>query len=333
MSQYITDLAAELRALPRQWAYGAPEIGRTNTISFDDLLWLVYRQLSTPCPDTFSLDIRDKQAAADPALLARRIKNKLLRHPDKAMRKFRCTLVRGNVWTLRFTSTMHQLIVASITVSDTCTPDPYGLCFLVAENKRRPKHGRLVVLYGVNNVGKSTQARRLTDWLVDREIPAVTLKYPDYTSKPTGPMINAYLRQGNPYGLSSREFQTLQAANRIQGEKKIDMYIHDGIWVVLEDYVGTSLAWSMPGDRAYVRELNSGLRVEDMGILLAGERFVGAVEPGHVHENNTAASSAAAQELLALSTARGWRVVKSDQAISAVGAAIQAEVESLIQLQ
>jgi len=42
------------------------------------------------------------------------------------------------------------------------------------------------------------------------------LKYAIYDLAPSGPLLNEYLRKGNPHDLSPREFQLLQVLNRTQ---------------------------------------------------------------------------------------------------------------------
>jgi len=71
-----------------------------------------------------------------------------------------------------------------------------------------------------------------------QNILAEYLKFPIYDIKPSGPMINNYLREGNKYGLSAREIQMAYALNRTQFEPILTAKLAQGINIIAEDYVG-----------------------------------------------------------------------------------------------
>ena len=81
--------------------------------------------------------------------------------------------------------------------------------------------GKLIVLYGINNIGKTTQTNLLVDRLLASGKEASRAKAPLYNMKPSGPMINEYLREDNPQKLSPREAQMLYAFNRIQYQEEL----------------------------------------------------------------------------------------------------------------
>jgi hypothetical protein len=56
----------------------------------------------------------------------------------------------------------------------------------------------------------------LIDRLKSLGLHAEYLKYAIYDLLPSGPLLNEYLRKGNPHDLSPREFQLLQVLNRTQ---------------------------------------------------------------------------------------------------------------------
>ncbi len=66
------------------------------------------------------------------------------------------------------------------------------------------KKGKLIVFYGINNLGKSTQAELLVERIKQEGKKAQHIKYPIYELEPTGSMINRYLRQNNSDNLNHR---------------------------------------------------------------------------------------------------------------------------------
>src|SRR3989344_3033000 len=150
------------------------------------------------------------------------------------------------------------------------------------------KPGKFIVFYGINNLGKTTQAKILTARLNYSNIPSEYLKYARYDLEPSGPLINGYLREKNPHGFSSREFQILQALNRTQFEKELLKKLNSGISVIAEDYKGTGLAWGIAAgvDGRLLEYLNSRLFKEDISFLFIGKPFSTNVEKSHMHETN-----------------------------------------------
>lgn len=154
-------------------------------------------------------------------------------------------------------------------------------------NKQKNR-GTFIVLYGNNNVGKTTQAKLLVEWLKEQGKEVRYIKYPIYDLQPTGPMLNAYLREGNPHNLSAREAQLLYAMNRSQYEDEVRELLAHGITVVAEDYTGTGIAWGISGgvDKEFLLEINQHLLKEEVALFLEGERFLVGKEEKHVHEQD-----------------------------------------------
>ena len=148
--------------------------------------------------------------------------------------------------------------------------------------------GIFIVLYGINNLGKTTQAKKLVDRLHAEGYDAVYIKYPIYDLAPSGPLLNAYLREGNPYNLSPREAQLLYALNRTQYEQELITLLKKGTHVIAEDYTGTGVCWGIGAvvDPLFMEEINSHLYKEDIAFLCTGNRFTDATEQSHVHETN-----------------------------------------------
>ena len=194
--------------------------------------------------------------------------------------------------------------------------------------------GKFIVLYGINNLGKSTQLELLKEFLSDTTGRlCVSIKYPLYELKPTGHIINGYMRQGNPYQLSAREFQIFQAMNRTHYNNAClkDM-LSRGTHVLAEDYVGTSVAWGMGAgvDRSFLEYINSHLVKPDIAILLDGERFREGIETGHTHESDDELTQRVRKHHLILAQDEAWFVVDANQPIQTVHKSIVNHVLSHI---
>ncbi len=174
--------------------------------------------------------------------------------------------------------------------------------------------GRFIVIYGINNIGKTTQAKMLVDFLRSQKIAAEYLKYPLYNLAPTGPLLNNYLRQGNSYQLSPREAQLIYTLNRSQFEPVLKEKLNQGITIVAEDYIGTGLAWGMAAgvSQKFLEEINSFLYKEDQAFLLQGKRYLQAEEAQHCHEKNKELLRRAEQAFLVLAKKNHWQIIKAN---------------------
>lgn len=148
------------------------------------------------------------------------------------------------------------------------------------------ERGKFIVFYGINNLGKSTQAKLLVERLKKEGHKAEYLKYPIYNLKPTGPFINKVLRSGKKQGISEEELQMWYTLNRFQYEPKLRAKLEKGIWIVAEDYIGTGLAWGWAkgADLEYLEMMNQPLLKEDLTIFFYGQRFLDGKESIHLHE-------------------------------------------------
>jgi len=177
--------------------------------------------------------------------------------------------------------------------------------------------GSFIVLYGINNLGKTTQAKKLVDRLNTEGKKAVYLKYPIYDLAPSGPMLNAYLREGNPHELSAREAQLLYALNRTQYEKTLVSLLESGTHVIAEDYSGTGICWGIGAgvDQDFMEQINSHLLPEDLVFLFVGDRFTEATEAAHKHETNNSLISRVDAVHKERGDTHGWIVVEANESI------------------
>lgn len=185
------------------------------------------------------------------------------------------------------------------------------------------KRGKLIVIYGINNLGKTTQAELLAE-RISRDIGgAIYLKYPLYDLEPSGPIINAYLRPNKFPGvlpedmpkLSPREFQILQILNRTQFQPTLERWLEKGDYVVAEDYKGTGIAWGMGAgvNKDFQVMLNLYLTAEDIIFLFDGKRFDDGRERGHTHEEDDKLTEKVRLAHLELAKDFDWRIVRANR--------------------
>jgi thymidylate kinase len=188
--------------------------------------------------------------------------------------------------------------------------------------------GKLIVIYGVNNLGKTTQAKLLVKKLRASGRQAEYLKYPIYNLNPSGALLNNYLRQGNTYNLTPREAQIIFAFNRGQYEPILQEKLASGANIVAEDYIGTGLAWGLGAgiDEQFLEEINSHLLKEDLAILLDGQRFTEAIESGHKHETDAKLNERVRAAHLKLGRKYGWVKIRANLKIEQVHEQIWQEV-------
>ena len=180
--------------------------------------------------------------------------------------------------------------------------------------------GKLIVIYGINNLGKTTQAKKLVAWLEARGFQAQYVKYPIYDLAPSGPYINAIVRKNLWQKIPPQEIQLWYAINRFQYQPELLSKLEQGIMVVAEDYVGTGIAWGIAEgvDKAWLENLNAPLYKEDLGILLLGRRFLKAAEKNHFHESNAALTENCHAVHEQLARAGGWQCVDANEQIETV---------------
>lgn len=151
------------------------------------------------------------------------------------------------------------------------------------------KKGKFIAIYGINNIGKSTQCKILMENLKKNGHDAVYLKYPVYSIEPTGTYINNVLRNsGGVQGIGEDQLQMWYTLNRYQFEPELKEMLAAGKIVVAEDYTATGLAWGSAKGASldWLMEMNKYLLKEDLAIYLKGKRNIQAREENHIHESN-----------------------------------------------
>ncbi len=191
------------------------------------------------------------------------------------------------------------------------------------------KRGKFIVFYGINNLGKSTQAKKLVQTLKEQGEKAEYLKYPIYELEPSGNLINNYLRGGNQYSLSPREAQIIYVLNRGQYEKELKKKLDSGINIISEDYTGTGLAWGITAgvDELFLKYINKHLLKEDLAFLFDGERFIEAEEKDHKHESDQEIMDRARITHLKLGQELGWIKINANRPIEVIHQEIYSKIK------
>ena len=189
-----------------------------------------------------------------------------------------------------------------------------------------------IVLYGINNLGKTTQAKLLVERMQKEGRAAEYLKYPVYDLHPSGTMLNTYLRQGNPFEFSAREVQTVYALNRTQYEPMLKEKLARGIHIIAEDYTGTGIAWGIGAGVAesYLKLVNDHLIKEDMAFLFDGERFTEATETNHKHETDPELLARVRKAHKTLAKDFGWRHINANLPIEVIHEEIWTTVQKTV---
>ena len=175
------------------------------------------------------------------------------------------------------------------------------------------KSNLFIAVYGINNIGKSTQTKMLGDKLSLMGLEAKVIKYPIYDI-PSGVRLNDYLRNKNPEKLTPQEAQVLYAQNRRDFEENLLDLLEHNI-VIAEDYTGTGIAWGVGAgvDKDLLLSVNSDLLKEDFAILMDGNRFSSGIESGHKHENDNPLIKRVREVHLELAKDYGWGIVNANQ--------------------
>ncbi|MBD3263233.1 hypothetical protein GF374_02535 [Candidatus Woesearchaeota archaeon] len=176
--------------------------------------------------------------------------------------------------------------------------------------------GYFITLYGINNLGKTTQAQKLVKWFNKKEFEAEYLKYPIYDLEPSGPILNEQLRGKKGQTLSEEKLQMWFTFNRLHYEPSLKEKLNAGKIIVAEDYIGTCFAWgSAKGvELDFLKTINEPLLKEDLSILFQGTRFRKGIEPNHIHEGNDYLIDTVCKEVHNdLGKEYGWYTIDANQ--------------------
>lgn len=196
--------------------------------------------------------------------------------------------------------------------------------------------GKFIVVYGMNNLGKTTQTQQLCQHFQEKGIKAKYLKYPIYDLEPTGTLINGYLRNGGLKDLSPLEIQAIYSLNRRDYEPTLKKDLEEGYYVFGEDYNGTGLAWGIifGADKNTLLRLNQGLLEPDLELLFDGERFLMGKEGNHAHEGLPDEDWRRGRKIhQELAKEFGWQVIDANGTKNEVFTRLLKEIENSLPLR
>lgn len=175
-----------------------------------------------------------------------------------------------------------------------------------------------IAIYGINNIGKSTQVKRLEERFKTQGKTIKVLKYPIYDLEPTGPQINSFLRDPDAPKISGESFQMLYIQNRLDYEPHLLNDLENFDVVIAEDYIGTGMAWGMTQGVTYQwlqgRNMQYPQHKADLEILMDGERFMIGKEDSHRNEGDDDAMEQTRKNFLFLANRYHWPIVNANQA-------------------
>jgi thymidylate kinase len=177
--------------------------------------------------------------------------------------------------------------------------------------------GKLITIYGINNIGKTTHSELLVERLIKEGHKSIYVKYPKYDIEPTGPFLWNHLRNPGGQDISEYELQLWFVLNRFQFQPEMEKLLKEGYIVVAEDYIGTGIAWGISKglDEKWLLKVNEGLIKEDFAILMEGERVLTAKEKVHVHEQNEKLIKKCEKVHSNLADKYGWKRVQIQKEI------------------
>ena len=195
--------------------------------------------------------------------------------------------------------------------------------------------GKMITLYGINGIGKTTQVELLVQFLKSQGKQASRLKYPVYDLEPEGPFIYQYLRDADfrsENELSTEALQQKYADNRKRYELELKRRLAQGEWIVAEDYTGTGIAWGLTwgADLEYLEAINQDLYQPDLNILMHGARFDTAIEVGHRNETAEDRIKICKNFHLLLGERYHWQQVNANQSIGQVAEDIIQIIKTMV---
>ena len=132
------------------------------------------------------------------------------------------------------------------------------------------KRGKLIVIEGLDNVGKTTASLKLVSKLRREGIPTVYISFPNRDTN-IGQLINLYLKK--KITLNDQSIHLLFSANRWELSNKILLLLESSINIICDRYVYSGIAYSLAKKKSnltmdFCKMSDKGLPKPDMVCFL-----------------------------------------------------------------
>lgn len=179
--------------------------------------------------------------------------------------------------------------------------------------------GLIIVLEGLDKSGKTTQAKMLFDYLLNKKPGKVVLiSFPDYSTQ-IGKLVRDFLDGKTKF--SSETLHMLLAANRREKGELIQYYLENGYTILMNRYYHSNLAYGIANgiSKEWLLNLEDGMPKEDMTLLLDVEpeitqsRVVKNNFDADIFEKDKEFLKRVRSNYLNLAKEYGWSVIKSHE--------------------
>jgi dTMP kinase len=192
---------------------------------------------------------------------------------------------------------------------------------------------RFIVLEGIDQSGKTTQAKLLVARLSQEGFRVGVLSFPVYDSG-SGKLIEEYLAEKNR--MPFRAICVLYSLNRWESVDKINILLKDNDFVVASRYTGSSLAYGMAGglDYEWLANLDKGLPSPDVVLFLnipLRTSLTRKTEGRDAHERQKEYLERVRRNYLDLARKHSWRLVRGSGSVESVQQRVWTSVQDLAQ--
>jgi dTMP kinase len=192
--------------------------------------------------------------------------------------------------------------------------------------------GVLIAFEGLDQSGKQTQAERLKAAVEARGRTGVLLDFPSYETR-IGQEIGAALQGQRDYAADT--MQLLYVANRYEKKPHIDALLADGVIVICDRYLASSIAYGEAHglDGAWLRDVQKYLPAPALTILLdiAPETAAGRKTTNRdKYERDLALLSRVRESYRRQAESAGWLRLDGERSRDAVAADVLSAIARLL---
>ena len=190
------------------------------------------------------------------------------------------------------------------------------------------KRGVLIVIEGIDAVGKRTQSSLLSAWLGLRGLTTATLSFPDYGTD-IGREIRRFFAGVKDY--PPEAIHMLLAANRWEKKEEIESLLSRVDVLLVNRYAGSNLAYGISNGLKleWLASLDSGLPHADLVCVLDAPPAAIATRRGpnkDRYERNSGLQDRARRAYLELAAKFRWKVIDASRGIEGTNRALIAAV-------